>query len=160
MIANQVHREFQNISEYRIIDESGCGESSVEIVYVNGPPEKFELASIVYTSKGIDLRLMIEGEKYFKVLTQEMEERVKKASSNLAEINKNIQKEVDAYQKYCQTVEPNVNLFSLFCFARFILEIIRFSIFGFFFYFDSQAKISIFCQDTAITGYEMLTVTF
>lgn len=119
---HQVHQQYQNILEYRIIDESGCGESSVEIIFVNGPPEKIELASFGYASKGIDLRLMVEGDKYFKVLTQELEDRVKQASSNLAEINKNIQKEVDAYQKYCQTVD--VNHFCNFLFARLIFGFI------------------------------------
>ncbi|XP_055321469.1 uncharacterized protein LOC129577824 [Sitodiplosis mosellana] len=105
----KIHREFQNISDYNIIDENGSGEASVEIVYVNGPPEKYELVSFGYASKGIDLRLTSEGDKYFKTLTQELEERVKQASSNLADININIRKEIDAYQKYCQTVEPNSN---------------------------------------------------
>lgn len=109
LIQTQVYREFQNISDFNIIDDKGTGEPSIEIVYVNGPPEKFELISLVYTSKGIDLRLMSDGTKYFEAITQELEESVKKASSNLAETNIQIQKEIDAYQKYCQTVEPNVN---------------------------------------------------
>ncbi|XP_031617868.1 uncharacterized protein LOC116337438 isoform X2 [Contarinia nasturtii] len=114
--ANQqliVHRQFSNISNYLIHDKNCTGEPSVEVIYRNGPSEEFELISLSYSSKGIDLRLMIDGEQYFEKITQELEDRVAKESSNLANINIQIQKESDALHTYQQTVEQNSENFGI-----------------------------------------------
>lgn len=103
-----------NIVEYHITDKNCTGEPYVEIVFVNGPSEKFELSLLSYSSKGIDLRLMCEGSSQFECITRELEDRVLKASSNLAELNLKIQKEADEYETYCQSIDQSVIIFHFF----------------------------------------------
>lgn len=104
-----------DINEYRIIDKDCTGEPNVEIVYINGPPEEFELCSLSYSSKGIDLRLVNEGAPQFNKITRELEDRLRKATSELAEIDLKIQKEVHEYQTQCQSIDQSVRTLTLLC---------------------------------------------
>lgn len=91
------------------MNDANCtGEPNVEITYQNGPLENVELGSLDSAIKGIDLRCTNNGNHQFEKITRALQDHVSKASSILAETNVQIQKEVDEFQKYCQTIDENV----------------------------------------------------
>lgn len=106
----QVYREFKHITEYRISDGCCLGEPNVEIIYADAEPtESFELASLSYLNKGIDLRNLSGCCGEFDKITRNLRDRVCKASSELHEINVQIQKDFHEYQTQCQTIDENVS---------------------------------------------------
>lgn len=110
---SQVYREFKQIIEYRISDGSCLGEPNVEIIYDDddngggataGSTESFELVSLSYSHKGIDLRSLSSCCTEFDKITRNLRDRVAKISSELHETNVQIQKEFHEYMTQCQTV--------------------------------------------------------
>lgn len=104
-----MYREFREIEKYEIGDTNCSGEPNVEIVYLNGPSECFELSSLGYSIKGIDLRCSNHGSQQFEKITRSLRDHVAKAGSMLAETNLQIQKELHEYQTNCQTIDDHVN---------------------------------------------------
>lgn len=114
---SQVCREFIRIIEYRIGDGQYLGEPNVEIIYadVAAPNESFELNSLSHSHKGIDLRNSSGCCNEFDKITRNLRDRVQKVSSELHEMDVQIQKEFYEYMTKCQTIEQNVSvLFVLF----------------------------------------------
>lgn len=120
---HQVYREFQSIAEYRIGDERCSGEPSVEIIYADdanastfasatGATESFDLNSLSYFNKGIDLRSLSGCCSEFDKITRNLRDRVAKASSELHETGVQTQKEFHEYMTQCQTIDRNVGVFS------------------------------------------------
>lgn len=113
----KVYREFRSIVDYEISDPHCSGEPIVEITYVNGPSDSFELASLSYLKKGIDIRYANHGNQQFEKITRTLRDRVSKASSTLAETNLQIQKDLHEYRTSCQAIDQNVNIDNYFvCF--------------------------------------------
>lgn len=56
------------------------------------------------------MRLMSESGQQFESITRELEDRVSKASSDLAELNINIQKELEEHREHCQSIDQNVTI--------------------------------------------------
>lgn len=79
----------------------------MNIIYIDGPSEEFELSTLGYLKKGIDMRLN-EVSQQFESITRELEDRVLKASSDLAELNIEIQKQLEEHRTDCQSVDENV----------------------------------------------------
>lgn len=113
----QVYREFNQITEYRISDGHCLGEPNVEIIYddddddaATGPTESFELISLSYLNKGIDLRSSSGCCSEFDKITRNLRDRVSKVSSELHEMNVQIQKEFHEYMTKFQTIDQNVSV--------------------------------------------------
>lgn len=117
-----MYREFKQITEYRISDARCLGEPNVEIIYADDnaaavaatasaawPTESFELISLSYLNKGIDLRSSSGCCSEFNKITQNLRNRVSKVSSELHETNVQIQKELHEYMTQCQTIDQNVS---------------------------------------------------
>lgn len=114
-------RECQSIAEYRISDEQCMGEPNVEIIYASdanaftstsatGPTESFDLNSLSYSNKGIDLRSLSGCCTEFDKITRNLRDRVAKASSELHETNVQTQKEFHEYVTQCQTIDLSVSI--------------------------------------------------
>lgn len=113
-------REFQSIAEYRISDGECLGEPTVEIVYADdanvstatasamGATESFDLNSLSYLNKGIDLRSLSGCCSEFDKITRNLRDRVAKASSELHETDVQTQKECHEYMTQCQTIDQSV----------------------------------------------------
>lgn len=116
----QVYREFKQMIEYRISDGHCLGEPNVEIIYDDddidggaaaGSTESFELVSLSYLNKGIDLRSLSGCCNEFDKITRDLRDRVAKASCELHEMNVQIQKELHEYMAQCQTIDQDVSRF-------------------------------------------------
>lgn len=106
----QVYREFPKITEYEISDINCTGEATVEIVYMDGPSEFFELASLSYLNKGIDLHAMNDCKPEFDKITRNLQEKVTKLSCEVAEMDIKLQKQINDYLTKCQTIDENVSI--------------------------------------------------
>lgn len=115
-----MYREFKQITEYRISDGRCLGEPNVEIIYSDdddvdaaaaaaGSTESFELISLSYLNKGIDLRSSSGCCSEFDKIARNLRDRVSKVSSELHEMNVQIQKEFHEYMTQCQTIDQNVS---------------------------------------------------
>lgn len=145
-----MYREFKSITEYRIADLNCTGEPNVEIIYVDGPNESFELASFSCSSKGIDLRATNNCNGALDKMTSGLQEKVTKISCELNDVNVKIQKQLHEYQTHCQTIDQNVGLLS-----NSEIEYIYSGEFIF-----RRAITSAFYRDMVISGSEISTIMF
>lgn len=117
MCNSQVHREFIQVTGYRIFDEDcNLGEQNVEIIYSDdvGSTESFELATLSYSNKGIDLRSSSGCCNEFDKITRELRGRVSKVECELHERNVQTQKELHEFALECQTIGENVSFRQMF----------------------------------------------
>lgn len=77
---------------------SRSGELQIEITYPGVQKEHFELSSLSF-GKGIDWRYTIDERRKFDRLTKVLEDSVAQASSNLATLNRTIQKKLTECNK-------------------------------------------------------------
>lgn len=109
----QVYREFKQVDDYRISDgECNVGEPNVEILYTDdvGSSESFELVSLSYLNKGIDLRNSSGCCNEFDKITRQLRDRVAKIGSEVHETSVQMQKECHAYMIQCQSINQNVSV--------------------------------------------------
>lgn len=169
-----MYREFKQIAEYRISDGRCLGEPNVEIIYADdggsaaatsafaaGLTESFELISLSYLNKGIDLRSLSGCCSEFDKITRSLRERVSKVSSELHETNVHVQKELHEYMTQCQTIDQHVSGFSAYFIEFCCYEYAENTSSNFALHFSSsQTIISTFCHVMAISGYEISIITF
>lgn len=104
----QIKREFEYIKDYRLLDENCTGESTVEIKFINGTTETFELAALSDLKQSNQRSKIHETEKFSK-LTRAITERVAEADSKLTNVKLSIQKEFTEYATECQFVSKSVS---------------------------------------------------
>lgn len=103
----------KNIIEYQLTDLHCTGESNVEVIYIDGSNESFELASLIYSNKGIDIRAPEGSNSEFSKMTQGLKEKIAKIKRELHESDIEIQKELHGIHKQCETIDPNVSDLSI-----------------------------------------------
>lgn len=89
-------------------DANCTGESSVEIRFINGSSETFELAALS-NSKQSNLRSGIHDAQKFDKLKRETMDRVAEAESKLTDIERAVQKEFTEYAVECQCIDKSVS---------------------------------------------------
>lgn len=73
--------------------------------------ETFELASLSYASKGIDLRSLNSCCEDFEKLTQNLQDKVAKMGAELDEVSASVQKQMHEFQTNCQTIDESVRVY-------------------------------------------------
>lgn len=99
--------------DYEITDTHCTGESTVDIVYIDGPIESIELASMCLTNKDIELRAINDCRPEFDKLTRGLKEKITQLSCEVRETDVEIQKQIHKHLTHCQTIDENVSSFFL-----------------------------------------------
>lgn len=91
-----------------MLDANCAGESTVQIAFINGSTESFELASLSNLKQSA-LRSEIHDSQKFERLTRKITDRVAEAESKLFDIIQSIQKEFTEYATECQFISKSVS---------------------------------------------------
>lgn len=116
----QIKRELEYIKEYRVFDANCTGESTVELQFINGSRESFELATLSGL-KPSNVRLDIHETPHFDKLKRAITDRVAEAESKLVDIEHSIQKEFTEYATKCQFISNSVSA-CVFCALKNLME--------------------------------------
>lgn len=91
-----------------MFDANCTGESTVEIKFIDGSSESFELA-VMSNLKQSNLRSEIRDVQKFDKLKREITDRVAVAESKLVDIKHAIQKEFTEFATECQFIKKSVS---------------------------------------------------
>lgn len=108
-IWHQIKRQLEYIKEYRVFDANCTGESTVELQFINGSTESFELANLS-SLKHSNIRSNIHETQHFDKLKRAITDRVAEAESKLVDIEHSIQKEFTEYATKCQFISNSVSI--------------------------------------------------